>query len=444
MKSQQKCIVIFALVGCCAVLIALIFSAVDVWGDEEDGITEDNCSKKCQFVLVENIPEDVTIPYKGTIPLTTGLHDLLDKAHRLVEIVSPFWDLNSTKNAFQLPQAKQGEILFHRFIHLRSQSVNLRVVSGPSDSSELKVLMQHGADVHYLNMKALTKGQLNSSFWVVDRKHIYMGSAGMDWRSFSTMKEFGIIIYDCSCLAMDLNKIFSLYWQLQYKDFVPSIWSKKLTALYNKDKSLQLYLNDTEAKAYISSSPDVFCPKDRMKDIEAINRVIQDANTFIYISVTNYLPVLNSGQPKYWSRIDNILREALILKTHIKVRLLLSCWEQTDPLSFNFVLSLKTLCMESINCSLEVKFFRGINHNKYMVTDNSVYLGNFNWVGNEFFFNAGVGMVISQQVNEKNSSVVEKMKVVFERDWNSQYSKTLQPDKIPECRTLLQNSSDWK
>lgn len=71
---------------------------------------------------------------------------------------------------------------------------------------------------------------------------------------FLQMKEFGIIIYDCSCLAMDLNKIFSLYWQLQYKEFVPSIWSKKLTALYNKDRSLQLYLNDTEAKAYISVS----------------------------------------------------------------------------------------------------------------------------------------------------------------------------------------------
>lgn len=48
LQSQQKCIVIFALVCCFAVLVALIFSAVDVWGEDEDGITEDNCSKSCR------------------------------------------------------------------------------------------------------------------------------------------------------------------------------------------------------------------------------------------------------------------------------------------------------------------------------------------------------------------------------------------------------------
>lgn len=48
LQSQQKCIVIFALVCCFAVLVALIFSAVDVWGEDEDGITEENCSKNCR------------------------------------------------------------------------------------------------------------------------------------------------------------------------------------------------------------------------------------------------------------------------------------------------------------------------------------------------------------------------------------------------------------
>lgn len=39
------------------------------------------------------------------------------------------------------------------------------------------------ADVHFVNMTALTRGGLHSSFWIVDRKHIYIGSADMDWRS---------------------------------------------------------------------------------------------------------------------------------------------------------------------------------------------------------------------------------------------------------------------
>lgn len=41
------------------------------------------------------------------------------------------------------------------------------------------------AEVHFVNMTALNRGGLHSSFWIVDRKHIYIGSADMDWRSLS-------------------------------------------------------------------------------------------------------------------------------------------------------------------------------------------------------------------------------------------------------------------
>lgn len=45
------------------------------------------------------------------------------------------------------------------------------------------------AEVHYVNTTALTKGHLQSSFWVVDRRHFYIGSASMDWRSLATVSE---------------------------------------------------------------------------------------------------------------------------------------------------------------------------------------------------------------------------------------------------------------
>ncbi|KAG7462979.1 hypothetical protein MATL_G00190480 [Megalops atlanticus] len=443
---RQKCIVIFALVCCFAVLVALIFSAVDVWGEDEDGITEENCSKNCRIALVENIPEDVSFSDNGTahVPLSVGLHTLLDLANRSVEIVSSHWALNSTDPEASGSFAKQGRLLLQRLQGLETRAVSLKVASGLTESAELRGLEDHGAEVHYLNMTALTKGHLNSSFWVVDRKHLYIGSASMDWRSLSKMKELGVVIFNCSCLALDLHRIFSLYWQLQYKDFVPSIWSKRVTALYNKDRALPVLLNGTKANVYVSSSPDVFCPKDRTRDIDAIFRMIQDARRFVYISIRDYLPLINRVPHRYWSRIDGMIREALILRG-IKVRLLISCWKQTHPLTFNFVWSLKSLCMERDNCSLEVKFFslrdqrngtaRGINHNKYMVTDSAVYIGNFDWVGNEFAYNAGAGLVISQVQGqeERNATVVEQVKAVFERDWYSHYTKTLQADKVPEC-----------
>lgn len=61
--------------------------------------------------------------------------------------------------------------------------------------------------------------------------------------------------------------------------------------------------------------------------------------------------------------------------------------------------------------------------------------GNLDWVGNEFAFNAGVGLVISQPegIEERNSTVVEQLKAAFERDWFSSYTRSLQANKIPVC-----------
>uniref|UniRef100_A0A8C5GWD3 Uncharacterized protein n=1 Tax=Gouania willdenowi TaxID=441366 RepID=A0A8C5GWD3_GOUWI len=117
--SQQKCIVIFALVCCFAVLMALIFSAVDIWGEDEDGITEENCSRNCRIVLVENIPEDISFLDNSTLhlPLLQGLNSLLDRAVRVVEVVSPLWNtiftqLNS-KLASLTNESKNKKITKH-------------------------------------------------------------------------------------------------------------------------------------------------------------------------------------------------------------------------------------------------------------------------------------------------------------------------------------------
>lgn len=34
-------------------------------------------------------------------------------------------------------------------------------------------------------MRDLTSGVLHTKFWIVDKKHIYIGSANMDWRSLT-------------------------------------------------------------------------------------------------------------------------------------------------------------------------------------------------------------------------------------------------------------------
>lgn len=61
-----------------------------------------------RVVLVENIPKGISISHEATMPLTEGFNVLLDQARRSVEIVSPWWDLNSTEPESRFPsQAKQ-------------------------------------------------------------------------------------------------------------------------------------------------------------------------------------------------------------------------------------------------------------------------------------------------------------------------------------------------
>lgn len=71
-------------------------------------------------------------------------------------------------------------------------------------------------------------------------------------------KELGLMVYNCSCLALDLHRVFSFYRQLHQREYIPSIWSKRVTALYGKQDALELQLNTTQATAYLSVRDQCF------------------------------------------------------------------------------------------------------------------------------------------------------------------------------------------
>ena len=70
----------------------------------------------------------------------------------------------------------------------------------------------------------------------------------------------GAVVYNCSCLAADMAKIFEVYWYLGLKNnTIPYQWPLKLRTVYNNKRPMQVKFNKTKAFTYISVSFSFAC-----------------------------------------------------------------------------------------------------------------------------------------------------------------------------------------
>lgn len=97
-----------------------------------------------------------------------------------------------------------------------SKNISLKVAQNAPTQSQPNVdteflIKRKAAEVRSLNFnKLLGGGVLHTKLWIIDRTHFYIGSANMDWRSLTQVKELGVVGYNCSCIAEDLGKIFDV------------------------------------------------------------------------------------------------------------------------------------------------------------------------------------------------------------------------------------------
>ncbi|XP_029470746.1 phospholipase D3-like isoform X2 [Rhinatrema bivittatum] len=398
---------------------------------------EEGCGSHCRFLLVESIPENLHYG-PGTTPHVSVYRawvELLESANSSVDIAAFYFTLRDTDT--------QGKDVLEKLLALPSRGVKLSIVvnSPQKSSSDTEDLTQKGADVKYLDFQSLTGGILHTKLWIVDRKHIYIGSANMDWRSLTQVKELGAVMYNCSCLARDLHKVFQMYRYLGEEGVsIPSPWPTAFSADSNHAHPLHVPLNNSAAKIYISSSPSALCSEGRTSDLTAVLSIIDDAKEFIYISVMDYVPQCQFCNPKrFWPAIDDQLRAAACDRG-VVVRLLVSCWPHSEMSMFVFLKSLDILSQEPLGCPIQVKVFivpvneeqraipySRVNHNKYTVTDRIAYIGTSNWSEDYFVNTAGVGLIINQTATDTgdSSSVRGQLEAVFVRDWDSSYTHPL-------------------
>lgn len=102
---------------------------------------------------------------------------------------------------------------------------------------------------------------------MVDDKHFYVGSANHDWRSLTQVyaifqipitvnlkvKELGIAVFDCPCLANDLKKIFDVYANMgKPESKLPDQWDSKFATAFNSKSPMHLTMNNEALSVYFT------------------------------------------------------------------------------------------------------------------------------------------------------------------------------------------------
>ncbi|XP_054168605.1 5'-3' exonuclease PLD3-like [Oppia nitens] len=421
------------------ILICVLLSTFNtVFSSIETELNSDECNAN----LVETIPIGLT--YNSSITTKDTFKEmiaLISSATTTLDIASFYWSLLGT-DVMPHPDnssIKGKEILDTIVTTTRRRDLITRIVVNQTTTNNTDLqLLASVANIRQLNFTRLIgAGVLHTKFIIVDQKHVYIGSANMDWRSLTHVKEMGVVLYNCSVLANDLIKIFQVYWYLGTTNAtIPKSWPQDWSTNYNKSNPLSLSINEKPYNVFMSSSPKSFCPNGRTNDISAILSIIRNANKYIYIAVMDYYPqYLYSNYRAFWPLIDNELRKAVIDRK-VNVRLLASHWNNTRKSMPLFLKSLAAFNDSSvfgahIECKLfvvpaftpqqaDIPFAR-VNHNKYMVTDQTAYIGTSNWSADYFVNTAGVGIAITP-TNSSHYSIRDQLQEIFERDWNSSYA----------------------
>ncbi|KAH8410066.1 hypothetical protein KR009_005381 [Drosophila setifemur] len=399
----------------------------------------------CQLELVESLPRGLNYSYglSDSHPRFRSTFEawqlLLDRARTSLDIAAPQWTLRGVD--VNDSSTDPGDHLFQRLLangDAGRPKFRLRIVLNRSQESvwhaDARILSNYGAaDVVGINL-------LHSKLWLVDGEHFYLGSANMDWRSLTQRKELGVLGRSCPHLARDLAKIFKAYWYLGSNE-APEYWPWIYQTHINQRNPLLLNINKNYTmRAFAASSPPAILATGRTKELDAILETINKATEYIYLSLTDYVPLLRQkDKVEYWPFVDTALRRA-VLERGVTIKLLISWWKFSDPSEDHFLRSLHALNKVKEEVDIEIRRFvvpttdelekisnGRVSCNSYMVTDGAAFIGTSSWSGEHFTYSAGIGLVF-QDLDYSNNSLRTDLLAIFQRDWFSPYALPLKPN----------------
>jgi phospholipase D3/4 len=353
--------------------------------------------------LVESIPQGLE-DLRGTpgVRYTEDvLVDLTNKAEHSIDLTAMYWALLAdptsddekgfTRTELNGMGAKTGKALFDALHAAAGRGVHIRILEAPGfasgdkkagtpppeqESKRLRKAFPRKVEIHQITMGDWYGGSgiMHQKVWVFDRRHIYIGSANMDWKSIMQVKEMGVAVEDSHALADDVRVYFESWWAFgaikepkSVEVFDPRAridrrvprWSTLNpeaagqaegpvpaldTTTFNHLTPLEQELNGEPGTIFVSGAPDEVRGRDRTLDGDGLVYTIDDARHSVCVSVMDFAPVsiysrkpehAPTGDPRntpvWWPDLFGALLSAALTR-RVWVRLLVSRWAHTSPL----------------------------------------------------------------------------------------------------------------
>jgi len=455
--------------------------------------------------LVESIPRGLE-DLRGT-PGVQYTEDVLVRltraANSTIDLTAMYWALvpdsssederGFTDTQFSEMGADAGRALYEALRDAAARGVCIRILESPGFSGQkqasetLKETFPKQVEIHSVEMGKWYGGAgiMHQKIWIFDSRHIYIGSANMDWKSISQVKEMGVAVEDAPEVAADAAKYFNVWWDFSalspasteifdpiaridrrvppWSDLVPSgqrtaspLASQKYATTFNRATLLSVELNGEKGGVFVTGCPEEVRGPGRTWDAEGLIHTIDDARRSICVSVMDFGPVSlfsrqnlggpTSGEraipndtPVWWpSLFDALLSATLTRKVY--VRLLVSKWAHTSGLIAPLLSALQRAAdagrADSFMRSgqLEIKQFvvpgwdnTAGSHRKY---PGHTRVNHTKYIVTDRRINVGTSNMTwdyfaataGSSFNSDHPLLVRTLQAVFDRDWSSSYA----------------------
>jgi phospholipase D3/4 len=388
--------------------------------------------------------------------------------------------------------AGAGSALYQALRDAAARCVRIRILQSPGfsgtkqESDTLQAEFPDRISIHSINMGQWYGGGgiMHQKIWIFDACHLYIGSANMDWKSISQVKEMGVAVEDCPELAADAARYFEAWCAFSalppssLEVFDPAVrvyrqvppWSALVPAAqraeslfagdqyataYNRKNPLPLELDGEPGGVFLTGAPDEVRGSGRTWDGEGLVYTIHDARKSVCVSVMDFAPVslyrrqiagpplgdegaIPNDSPVWWPSLFDALISA-VLTRRVYVRLLVSQWAHTSGLIGPFLSALQKAADAGRASNyltagqLEIKQFIIPGWDSTSGSDRQypghTRVNHTKYIVTDRRINIGTSNMTwdyfastaGSSFNANHPALVRTLQAVFDRDWASSY-----------------------